>query len=73
MFPAGYNNGYQFMQTPGYVVIVYEMIHVARIIPLDGRPHVGATIRTWDGDPRAHWEGTTLVVDAGLGSNYFVL
>jgi hypothetical protein len=63
MFPAGYNNAYQFIQTPGYVVIVYEMIHVARIIPLDGRPHLGASIRTWDGDPRGHWEGTTLVVD----------
>ena len=63
MFPAGYNNGYQFIQTPGYVVIVYEMIHVARIIPLDGRPHVGANIRTWDGDPRGRWDGTTLVVD----------
>src|SRR5436190_663048 len=63
MFPAGYNNGYQFMQTPGYVIIVYEMIHAARIIPLDGRPHVGANIRTWDGDARGHWEGTTLVVD----------
>ena len=45
MFPAGYNNAYQFIQTPGYVVIVYEMIHVARFIPLDGRPHLGANIR----------------------------
>ena len=63
MFPAGYNNAYQFIQTPGYVVIVYEMIHIARFIPLDGRPHLGANIRTWDGDPRGHWEGTTLVVD----------
>ena len=41
MFPAGYNNAYQFMQTPGYVVIVYEMIHATRFIPLDGRPHLG--------------------------------
>jgi len=63
MFPAGYNNAYQFIQTPGYVVIVYEMIHASRVIPLDGRPHVGANIRTWDGDARGHWEGTTLVVD----------
>jgi hypothetical protein len=63
MFPAGYNNGYQFMQTPGYVVIVYEMIHAARVIPLDGRPHLGANIRMWDGDARGHWDGTTLVVD----------
>ena len=40
MFPAGYNNAYQILQTPGYVVILYEMIHETRIIPLDGRPHV---------------------------------
>jgi hypothetical protein len=63
MFPAGYNNAYQFIQTPGYVVIVYEMIHATRVIPLDGRPHLGANIRSWDGDARGHWEGTTLVVD----------
>ena len=45
MFPAGYNNGYQIIQIPGYVIIAYEMIHDTRIIPLDGRPHVGANIR----------------------------
>jgi hypothetical protein len=63
MFPAGYNNAYQIVQTPGYVVILYEMIHEARIIPLDGRPHISAGIRLWNGDSRAHWEGKTLVVD----------
>jgi hypothetical protein len=63
MFPAGYNNAYQIVQTPGYVVIRYEMIHEARVIPLDGRPHVGRNIRQWNGDPRGHWEGNTLVVD----------
>ena len=42
MFPAGYNNGYEIIQIPGYVIIAYEMIHDTRIIPLDGRPHVGA-------------------------------
>ena len=63
MFPAGYNNGYQIVQMPGYVVIRYEMIHEARIIPTDGRPHLGSNIRMWNGDPRGHWEGTTLVVD----------
>ena len=63
MFPAGYNNAYRFMQIPGYVVIVYEMIHQARVIPLDGRPRLGAMIRQWDGDPRGHWDGSTLVVD----------
>jgi hypothetical protein len=63
MFPAGYNNAYQILQTPGYVVILYEMIHETRIIPLDGRPHVSAGIRLWNGDSRGHWEGQTLVVD----------
>jgi hypothetical protein len=63
MFPAGYNNAYQIMQVPGYVVIHYEMIHEARIVPLDGRPHVPATVRLWNGDPRGRWEGDTLVVE----------
>jgi len=63
MFPAGYNNAYQIVQTPGYVAILYEMIHETRIIPLDGRPHVPAGVRMWNGDSRGHWEGQTLVVD----------
>ena len=63
MFPAQYNNGYSIYQTPGYVVIVYEMIHDARVIPLDGRPHVGSHIRMWNGDPRGRWDGNTLVID----------
>jgi hypothetical protein len=63
MLPAGYNNAYRIMQVPGYVVIAYEMIHDTRVIPLDGRPHVGAGIRLWNGDSRGHWEGDTLVVD----------
>ena len=63
MFPAGYNNAYQIVQIPGYVVIAYEMIHETRIIPLDGRPHVGQGIRQWNGDSRGSWEGNSLVVD----------
>jgi len=63
MFPAGYNNAYQIVQVPGYVLIVYEMIHEPRIIPLDGRPPVPASIRQWNGDSRGRWEGNTLVVD----------
>ena len=63
MFPAGYNNAYRFLQIPGYVVIVYEMIHDVRLIPIDDRPHVSERIRLWMGDSRAHWEGDTLVVE----------
>ena len=63
MFPAGYNNAYQIVQIPGYVVLESEMIHNTRIIPIDGRPHVSAAIHLWDGDSRGHWEGNTLVVD----------
>jgi len=63
MFPAGYNNAYQIIQTPGYVVIHSEMIHEARIIPTDGRPHAPAPVRQWNGDPRGRWDGKTLVID----------
>jgi hypothetical protein len=63
LFPANYNNGYQIIQTPGYVVILAEMIHEARVIPLDGRPHEPSSVQSWTGDSRGHWEGTTLVVD----------
>jgi hypothetical protein len=62
-FPAGYNNGYQILQFPGYVLIHYEMIHAARIIPTDGRKHLPSHLRFWDGDSVGHWEGNTLVVD----------
>jgi hypothetical protein len=63
MLPAGYNNNVKILQSPGYVMILMEMIHDARIIPLDGRPHLPPNIRSWMGDPRGHWEGGTLVVD----------
>jgi hypothetical protein len=61
MTPGAYNNNFQLFQTPDYVVILTEMIHAARIVPLDGRPH--GNIRQWKGDSRGHWEGDTLVVD----------
>lgn len=71
MFPAGYNNAYQIMQIPGYVVILHEMIHEARIIPTDGRAHLPESVRTWNGDSVGRWEGNTLVIDTtnfnGLG------
>ena len=63
MGPTGYNANYAILQLPDYVVIQYEMIHDARIIPLDGRPHVDGAIRLWLGDPRGRWEGDTLVVE----------
>ncbi|HEY2844545.1 MAG TPA: hypothetical protein VGJ09_12880, partial [Bryobacteraceae bacterium] len=61
--PGPYNNDFQILQAPGYVVIFHEMVHEARVIPLDGRPHASADITQWMGDGRGHWEGDTLVVD----------
>jgi hypothetical protein len=61
--PGGYNNNFQIYQTPGHVVILNEMIHEARIIPLDGSPHVAKSIQLWMGDSRGHWDGNTLVID----------
>ena len=63
MLPAGYNNAYQIIQTPGYVTIVYEMIHDARIIPLNSKQPRSPRDRTWMGDARGHWDGDTLVVE----------
>ena len=60
---GGYNQNMQLIQTPGYVAILNEQIHDTRIIPLDGRPHVGPQIRQWMGDSRGRWEGETLVVE----------
>jgi len=53
----------QIVQTPDHLVYFMEAIHEARIIPLDGRPHLAQSIRTWEGDSRGRWEGNTLVVD----------
>jgi len=63
IFPVIYGNGAQIVQSPGYVTILHEMVHEARIIPLDGRPHAGPNIRTYMGDSRGHWEGNTLVIE----------
>ena len=76
VIPVVYNNGNQILQAPGYVVFRNEMIHESRVIPLDGRPHVGRNIRLYMGDSRGHWEGNTLVVETtnftdkdAIGSN----
>jgi hypothetical protein len=75
--PVIYGNGNQIFQTPNAVVINYEMVHDTRVIPLDGRPHVGSKIKTYLGDARGHWDGNTLVVETtnfldnrtGIGGN----
>jgi len=61
---AGYNSYFHILQTKDYVVIYQELIHDARIIPMDGRPHLPDHVRQWHGDPRGHWEGDTLVVES---------
>jgi hypothetical protein len=61
--PTGYNNTYQIFQTPGMVVILDENIHDVRTVPLDGRPHLGRTLRQWNGNSIGHWDGNTLVVE----------
>jgi hypothetical protein len=63
MLPSAYNNYLQLLQTPGFIVIATEMIHEARIVPLDGRRHLPDGLRAWMGDSRGRWEGDTLVVD----------
>lgn len=81
MLPVMYGNGTDIMQSPGLVVIRYEMIHETRIVPLDPpdhpHPHLPAILRSYMGDPRGHWEGNTLVVETtnfiggrvGIGEN----
>jgi hypothetical protein len=77
IFPVIYGNGQQIVQAPGFVTILQEMVHEARVIPLKGGPHTSSNIRSYMGDPRGHWEGNTLVVETtnflgnrtGLGGN----
>ena len=61
--PSAYNNNVQIFQAPGYVVVLNEMVHDARIVPLDGRAHLPDAVRQWRGDSRGRWEGDTLVVE----------
>ena len=61
--PVVYGNGTRIIQTPDSVIIAHEMVHETRVIPLDGRPHVGGGLRQMMGDSRGHWEGNTLVIE----------
>ena len=64
LMPVGYNANLDILQGPGYVVVRNEMIHSARLIPVDAtKPHLGDKIRQWNGDSRGRWEGNTLVVE----------
>jgi hypothetical protein len=63
MFPMQYNNGIEILQAPGHVVLRLEMIHEARIIPVDGSPPLDGSIKQWMGESRGRWEGNTLVVE----------
>ena len=63
IMPSGYNNNMQLFQTPDHVVVLTEMVHDARVIPLDGRAHLPAHVQQWNGDSRGHWDGDTLVVE----------
>ena len=77
VLPVIYGNGNYIFQSPGYVTITYEMVHDTRIIPLDGRPHIGGAIKQYMGDARGRFEGDTLVIETtnflgsatGVGGN----
>jgi hypothetical protein len=69
LLPVAYGNGLRLFQTPSAVIINYEMVHETRVIPLDGRPHVGPRIRMYMGDARGRWEGATLVVETSNFTN----
>ena len=62
--PGANNSHLQIFQTPDQVVLFTEMIHDARVVPLDGRPHLSPSIPQWQGDARGRWEGDTLVVES---------
>ncbi|MEO8098286.1 MAG: hypothetical protein ABI811_11345 [Acidobacteriota bacterium] len=64
MEPRNYNNGIKIVQSPGYVVILLEMAHEARVIPTTPLPPLDPTIKQWLGEPRGHWEGNTLIVES---------
>ena len=61
--PGGYNQNVQIFQTPDQVVLMTEMVHTVRVVPLDGRPALDESLAQWSGDSRGRWEGDTLVVE----------
>ena len=63
IIPAAYNQNLLFLQSPDHVVLLTEMVHTVRVVPLDGRPRLGDALLQWSGDARGHWEGDTLVVE----------
>jgi hypothetical protein len=77
ILPVIYGNGTQIVQGKGYIVLLQEMVHEARVIPIGNAPHAGPSMRSYMGDSRGHWEGNTLIVETtnilhgttGLGGN----
>lgn len=63
MMPSAYNNNFQIVQTEDYVLLLKEMVHETRVVPLDGRPHLHDSVRQWLGSSRGRWEGDTLVIE----------
>ncbi|MBZ5601992.1 MAG: hypothetical protein LAO79_06775 [Acidobacteriia bacterium] len=82
MLPVLYNNTYQIVQTPDYVMILVEMVHDVRVVRMNQK-HAPSSVRRWFGDSVGHWEGDTLVVDTtnfngqnrfrGAGENLHVI
>ena len=64
LLPGGYNNNVQLFQSADHVIILAEMVHDARIVPLTPRPHLHEAVGLWNGDARGHWDGDTLVVES---------
>ncbi|MEE2778231.1 MAG: hypothetical protein VYE73_15880 [Acidobacteriota bacterium] len=64
MLPSAYNNNVQIFQTEDTVAILNEMVHQARVVPLDDRSRPADDVRQWLGVPRGHWDGDTLVVES---------